>query len=116
MSGNSRMVLIANISLCSIDLNETISTLQFASRAMTIHNYNRKNIINVNLNPTNHLSKYDETISQLQNEVKQLRNQLSSNTHNQHLISNYNIYQYLYYIQSLIHKLEIFNLSIYIYV
>jgi len=65
LGGNSKTVIIANISPSSLNTNETLSTLKFAQRAKLIKN---KAVIN---------EESSGTIVLLKNEIKKLKRELS---------------------------------------
>ena len=65
LGGNSKTVLIANVSPSSDALNETLGTLKFASRAKTVRNTVSANIFT------------SGTVETLQKEIRTLRDQLA---------------------------------------
>lgn len=70
LGGNSRIVMVANISPSIICIEDTLYTLQYANRAKNIKISLTKNVIEEN----RHISKYDAIIKELKlqiNEVKQ---------------------------------------------
>eukprot|EP00606_Chrysophyceae_sp_TOSAG23-5_P001177 GSChrysophyteH2.ASY1.ANO1.1006.1 assembled CDS len=70
LGGNSKTVLIANVSPSSDALNETLGTLKFASRAKTVRNTVSANIFT------------SGTVETLQKEIRALREQIAD-FHNQ---------------------------------
>ena len=66
IGGNSKTVMIANIWPEQSHLEETISTLKFASRMMKVSN---EAIINVRLDPQILLKKYEKEIKELKQEL-----------------------------------------------
>ena len=103
MIGNSRIVMISTISPSLFSVDETVNTLLFANRAKNVQTIVKKNIIS-NVNNNNNLkdkneadmeyqiNKYDEIISNLNNELENLRHNLAVKTHNQHLLRGGNDY------------------------
>jgi kinesin family protein 18/19 len=83
LGGNSRIVMIANISPGIIALEDTLNTLKYANRAKNIKTNVKRNVLDVDY----HINKYDEVISNLKNEIENLRHQLAVKTHNSHLMS-----------------------------
>ncbi len=94
--GNSRIVMISTISPSLFSIDETVNTLLFANRAKNVQTIVKKNIIsnNNNLKDKNEadmeyqINKYDEIISNLNNELENLRHNLAVKTHNHHLLRN----------------------------
>lgn len=72
LGGNSRTVMIANISPGNESYEDTHNTLKYANRAKNIKTSVRKNIHNVDY----HVSKYTQIINQLKNEVSNLKREL----------------------------------------
>lgn len=72
LGGNSRTVMIANISPGNESYEDTHNTLKYANRAKNIKTSIRKNIHNVEY----HVSKYTQIINQLKNEVSTLKREL----------------------------------------
>lgn len=87
LSGNSRIVMISTISPSLFCIDETISTLVYANRAKSIQTTVKRNTVDI---VDYQMNKYDEIISQLNNEREELRNQLAIKTHNQLLLSKLN--------------------------
>ena len=98
--GNSRIVMISTISPSLFSIDETVNTLLFANRAKNVQTIVKKNIIsnNNNLKDKNEadmeyqINKYDEIISNLNNELENLRHNLAVKTHNQHVLRAGNDY------------------------
>jgi kinesin family protein 18/19 len=64
--------MIANISPSILALEDTINTLKYANRAKNIKVNLKKNIVEMDY----HISKYDEIINSLKNEIDHLKQQL----------------------------------------
>mgnify|MGYP002149426755 CR=1 FL=1 len=64
--------MIANISPSILALEDTINTLKYANRAKNIKVNLKKNIVEMDY----HISKYDEIINSLKNEIEYLKQQL----------------------------------------
>ena len=75
--------MIANISPSIFSLEETLNTLKYANRAKNIKTSINRNVLEVDY----HLSRYDDTISNLKTELENLRHQLAIKTHNMRLMS-----------------------------
>lgn len=73
LGGNSRTVMIANISPSATSFEDTSNTLKYANRAKKIKTYVNRNVLNVQY----HISNYNEIIKNLKNEVSELRSVLS---------------------------------------
>jgi kinesin family protein 18/19 len=84
--------MIANISPSIMAIEETLSTLKYASRAKNIKTILKKNIIDVDHHT---IKNYDEAITNLKAEAEELRHKLAIETHNQRLLSKV-IYYLLY--------------------
>mmetsp|Transcript_119481 Transcript_119481/g.273773 ORF Transcript_119481/g.273773 Transcript_119481/m.273773 type:complete len:894 (+) Transcript_119481:133-2814(+) len=76
LGGNCRTVMIAAISPCHLNFDDTHNTLKYANRAKNIKTAATKNIVNVNY----HISKYTQIIHELRNEVTDLKTRLVSTT------------------------------------
>jgi kinesin family protein 18/19 len=76
--------MIANISPSVFAIEDTLNTLKYANRAKNIKSTIKRNVLEVDY----HLNKYDEIINNLKGEVDDLRSQLATKTHEQHLLSN----------------------------
>jgi kinesin family member 18/19 len=72
LGGNSRTVMIANISPGNQSYEDTHNTLKYANRAKNIKTAIKKNVHNVEY----HVSKYTQIINQLKSEVSNLKQQL----------------------------------------
>jgi kinesin family protein 18/19 len=72
LGGNSRTVMIANISPGNDSYEDSHNTLKYANRAKNIKTSLRKNVHNVDY----HVSKYTQIINQLKNEVTSLKREL----------------------------------------
>jgi kinesin family protein 18/19 len=73
LGGNSRTVMIACISPFSGSFDDTSNTLKYANRAKNIKTRIERNVHNVSF----HINKYNEVISQLQEEIVELRAKIS---------------------------------------
>lgn len=73
LGGNSRTVMIANISPGNESYEDTHNTLKYTNRAKNIKTAIKKNIHSVDY----HVSKYTQIINQLKNEVSTLKSQLA---------------------------------------
>ena len=74
LSGNCRIVMIANISPGLMCIDETMHTLQYANRAKNIKINVQKNFVqNNNIG----ISKYDEIIDSLKEEIMNVRNEIA---------------------------------------
>lgn len=69
LGGNSRTVMIANVSPSALTFDDTYNTLKYANRAKNIKTEVRKNVINTEL----HVANYVKIIELLKNEVKELK-------------------------------------------
>lgn len=74
LGGNCRTVMIACISPSYGAFEDTHNTLAYANRAKNIKTNVQRNVVNVQY----HIAKYTSIISQLRNEVTELRSQLHS--------------------------------------
>ena len=74
LGGNSRTVMIANISPGNVSYKDTYNTLKYASSTKNIKTSIKKNVHNADY----HVSKYTQVINQLKNEVSSLRQQLEN--------------------------------------
>ena len=74
LSGNCRIVMIATISPSLISLEETIYTLQYASRAKNIKVNLRKNVV---IEEKFRIGKYDQIIQNLKQEINITKNELA---------------------------------------
>ena len=84
--GNGRIVMISTVSPSLLSIDETINTLVYANRAKNIQTTLKKNTVIINDNIDSQI-KYKEVISNLQDELEGLRNQLAVKTNNQHLLN-----------------------------
>lgn len=73
LGGNCKTVMITNISPSSATYDDTHNTLVYANRAKKIKNKLEKNVVNVSY----HIGKYSQIISQLKEEVADLKMSLS---------------------------------------
>ena len=73
LGGNSRTVMIANISPANNSYDETSNTLKYASRAKNIKTDVKRNVLSVSLNA----SKYQSIISNLKKQVSDLKDELA---------------------------------------
>merc|ERR550537_1462655 len=69
LGGNCRTVMIANVSPCHINYEDTNNTLKYASRAKNIKTKVVRNVVRVNY----HVSKYTEIIRDLRGEIADLK-------------------------------------------
>lgn len=69
LGGNCRTVMITNVSPSSATYEDTHNTLLYANRAKRIKNKVERNVVNVNY----HVGKYTQIISQLKEEVVDLK-------------------------------------------
>merc|ERR1719359_2206327 len=74
LGGNCRTVMIANVSPCHLNFEDTHNTLKYANRAKNIKTKVARNIVSVNY----HLSKYSEIIKELRGEVADLKTKLAT--------------------------------------
>jgi kinesin family protein 6/9 len=66
LGGNCKTLMVANIWGESSHLDETVSTLKFASRMMRVSN---TAIVNVHMNPEAQLKRYEKQIKELKQEL-----------------------------------------------
>ena len=85
LGGNSRTVMICTVSPSLFCVDETVNTLTYANRAKNIQTIIKKNVFS-SVDVEQQINKYDEIISQLNNELEGLRHQLAVKTHNKHLL------------------------------
>ena len=76
LGGNSRTVMIANVSPAGSQIEETLNTLKYASRAKNIKTTMTSNKKLVQL----HIAEYKNIINDLRQEVEQLKSKLSDGT------------------------------------
>ena len=76
IGGNSKIVMISNISPSLFCVDETLNTLNYSNRAKNITTIIKKNVINV-IDRDSQVSKYREIISNLTDELEAKRNQLA---------------------------------------
>ncbi|PHJ25723.1 kinesin motor domain-containing protein [Cystoisospora suis] len=74
LGGSCRTVMIANVSPCHTQFEDTHNTLKYANRAKSVKTVAKRNILNVKY----HLEKYNHIIEGLQAEVNVLRAKLAS--------------------------------------
>ncbi|PRP75558.1 hypothetical protein PROFUN_09044 [Planoprotostelium fungivorum] len=74
LGGNCRTVMIAAISPSSLSQEDTLNTLKYANRAKNIKTNVTKNVQNVDY----HVGKYTQIISELREEVSELKAKLST--------------------------------------
>lgn len=74
LGGNCRTVMIANVSPCHLNYEDTHNTLKYASRARNIKTKAMRNVVSVNY----HLSKYTEIIKELKGEIAELKTKLAN--------------------------------------
>ncbi len=80
LGGNSRIVMIANISPSILNIDETINTLKYANRAKNIKIMIKKNVLE---SEDYHISKYDDVVTALRSEIEELKLQLSKKNNDQ---------------------------------
>lgn len=73
LGGNSRTVMIANVSPTNHSYDETSNTLKYASRAKNIKTDVKRNVLSVSF----HVSKYQSIISSLKKQVAELKEELN---------------------------------------
>merc|ERR1719245_185003 len=73
LGGNCRTVMIANVSPCHLNYEDTHNTLKYAYRAKNIKTKAMRNVVSVNY----HLSKYTEIIKDLKGEISELKSKIS---------------------------------------
>eukprot|EP00440_Ansanella_granifera_P058040 gb/GFBE01062913.1/.p1 GENE.gb/GFBE01062913.1/~~gb/GFBE01062913.1/.p1 ORF type:complete len:972 (+),score=206.26 gb/GFBE01062913.1/:1-2916(+) len=73
LGGNCRTVMIANVSPCHINYEDTHNTLKYANRAKNIKTKAVKNVVRVNY----HVSKYNDIIKDLRGEIQELKTKLA---------------------------------------
>lgn len=74
LSGNSRTTMVATVSCGSDQYQHTTNTLKYADRAKEIKTHIQSNVGTVE----SHVAEYQAMIDNLQTEVKQLKNELST--------------------------------------
>ena len=97
LGGNSRTVMIANVSPSINTFDDTYNTLKYANRAKNIKTYVSRNVLNAQY----HISNYVNIINSLKNEVCILKKQLqvygnnninvNNNLNNNNLINDNNV-------------------------
>ncbi|CAE7877456.1 kif19 [Symbiodinium sp. KB8] len=73
LGGNCRTVMIANVSPCHHNYEDTHNTLKYANRAKNIKTKAVRNVVQVNY----HVSKYTEIIKDLRSEIQELKAKLA---------------------------------------
>jgi hypothetical protein len=73
LGGNSRTVMIANVSPSVTTFDDTYNTLKYANRAKNIKTQVHRNVMNVQY----HISNYNNVINNLKNEITDLKIQLA---------------------------------------
>jgi kinesin family protein 18/19 len=73
LGGNSRTVMIANVSPSDLSYEDSNNTLKYANRAKNIKTTAVKNVKHVQ----HHVSEYTKIISQLKDEINELKHKLS---------------------------------------
>jgi len=79
LGGNSRIVMIANISPSILTIEETVNTLKYANRVKNIKINLKQNVVETSF----HIYKYDEIINSLKIEIEELKEQLSKKEHDE---------------------------------
>lgn len=74
LGGNCRTAMIANVSPCHLNYEDTHNTLKYANRAKNIKTKAVRNVIQVNY----HVSKYTEIIKELRGEITELKAKLAT--------------------------------------
>jgi len=74
LGGNCSTVMIANVSPCHLNYEDTHNTLKYASRARNIKTRATRNTVSVSY----HLSKYTEIIKELRGEIADLKTKLAT--------------------------------------
>eukprot|EP00747_Dinoflagellata_sp_TGD_P162684 gnl/TRDRNA2_/TRDRNA2_180553_c0_seq1.p1 gnl/TRDRNA2_/TRDRNA2_180553_c0~~gnl/TRDRNA2_/TRDRNA2_180553_c0_seq1.p1 ORF type:complete len:1036 (-),score=198.18 gnl/TRDRNA2_/TRDRNA2_180553_c0_seq1:71-3178(-) len=74
LGGNCRTVMIANVTPCHLNYEDTHNTLKYASRARSIKTKAVRNVVHVNY----HVSKYNQIIRELRDEVTDLKGKLAA--------------------------------------
>jgi kinesin family protein 18/19 len=72
LGGNSRTVMIANVSPSIATFDDTYNTLKYANRAKNIKTHVTRNVTNAQY----HISNYNQIISNLKSEILELKSQL----------------------------------------
>jgi len=96
LGGNSRTLMIGNISSSLINFEETLNTLNYATQAKKIRTSVLKNVIKV----SNHLANYSQIINGLKKENEALKKMLMTKNPNNESVSQKNIEEMKYNIQS----------------
>lgn len=78
LGGNSRTVMIANVSPSVSTFDDTYNTLKYANRAKNIKTHIQRNVLSVQY----HISNYNNIINNLKNEIFELKQQLAKNNNN----------------------------------
>ena len=81
LNGNSKILMIANVTPAFKAVDETMNTLAFANKAKNIKVNVRKNV-----EVKQDLSKYEQKIDMLNEEISDLRHQLASQAHQTRLV------------------------------
>eukprot|EP01135_Chromosphaera_perkinsii_P001088 Nk52_evm38s158 gene=Nk52_evmTU38s158 len=72
LGGNTRTIMLANVSPSGLTYDDTHNTLKYANRAKNIKTKVTRNVLNVDY----HISKYKEIIQELRSEVEELKAKL----------------------------------------
>jgi len=73
LGGNSRTVMIANVSPYAGTFEDTYNTLKYANRAKNIKTHVQRNVLSVQ----HHIANYNNIINSLKNEIVELKTQLN---------------------------------------
>ncbi len=76
LGGNSKTVMIANISPSAISFDDTYNTLKYANRAKNIKTQVSKNTYSMQ----HHIANYENIISSLKSEIIELKSKINSST------------------------------------
>jgi len=74
LGGNCRTVMIANVSPCHLNYEDTHNTLKYANRAKNIKTKAVRNVVQAKY----HVSKYADIMRDLQSEITELKGKLAS--------------------------------------
>lgn len=74
LGGNCRTIMIANVSPCHLNYEDTHNTLKYANRAKNIKTKAVRNVVQVNY----HISKYTDIIKELRTEIADLKARLAN--------------------------------------
>ena len=86
LGGNSRTVMIANVSPAINTFDDTYNTLKYANRAKNIKTVVQRNVVNAQY----HISNYVNIINSLKKEIYDLKMKMNNNSNN-NVINNNNV-------------------------